>query len=243
MQLYPDYLMVLAASVGVSALVGLVLALPALKLRDDYFLMATLAFGESIQDVLVAGDTWSGGSLGLRAIPGLEDLSRMPDGSTLILFALVVVVATYWMCRWIENSHFGLALRTVAENDSLSVTLGQSPAWLKTRALLVSGGTCGAAGSLLALYLSYIDPGFFGIQESVLVLAMVVVGGLGRRTGALVGAVTLTTLPDLLVFLDIPSRFDASIRQITYGMLLILIMHFRPKGLIGGGQVGGATSS
>jgi branched-chain amino acid transport system permease protein len=231
--IFPHYFLCIILGVLISSILGASLAFIGSRLKGDYFLIATLAFGAIVQELLF-NSHWTGGSLGLRSIPPVALAGRSVSfGTGAVIFAGVIALTVFFLCSCIENSPFGLALYTVAQDESLATTLGEMPLWLKVRALTISAGFTGLAGALIAPYYTYIDPSFFGIQESVLIFAMVMLGGLGTRYGAVLGAFLLVTLPGLLPFVRVPIRWDANLRQIIYGAALILIMRFRPFGLVG----------
>jgi branched-chain amino acid transport system permease protein len=229
---FPHYAVCILLSIITSTILGAALALLGHRLKEDYFLMATLAFGAILQDIL-RNVSWTGGSLGVRSIPEVN-LSgySLTSGPGAIGLALVAALAVFWICGRIERSPFGLALYTVAQDESLAITSGEFPVWLKVRALMISAGLTGLAGALVAPYLHYIDPTFFGLQESILLFAMVMIGGVGTRYGPVLGAFLLITIPGLLPFMRIPTNWDANIRQIIFGAAMILIMRYRPFGLV-----------
>jgi branched-chain amino acid transport system permease protein len=100
-------------------------------------------------------------------------------------------------------------------------------------AFAVSAALAASAGSLYAHYITYIDPTSFTVMESILVISMVIIGGAGSKWGPVIGAVVLVTLPEALRFIGLPSSVAANLRQIFYGTLLVIMMMFRPRGLVG----------
>src|SRR3712207_6311236 len=207
---FPHYAICILSGVIISTILGAALALLGHRLKEDYFLMATLAFGAILQDIL-RNVTWTGGSLGVRSIPGVElNGFSLSSGGGAITLAFTAVLAVFWLCGRIERSPFGLALHTVAQDESLAITSGEFPVWLKVRAMMISAGLTGLVGALIAPYLRYIDPTFFGLQESILLFAMVMVGGAGTRYGPILGALMLITIPGILPFMRIPTIWDAN---------------------------------
>ena len=229
----PYYLFCLTFAVTVSGLAGGILAIFGSRLKDDYFLMTTFAFGAVLQDVF-RNVNWTGGNLGVRGIPQVFVANyTISTGRGALCTAIFIFALVYWFCSNVERSRFGLALYTVSEHESLSITLGEMPLSLKARSLATSAALTGLVGGLLAPYYHYIDPSFFGLQESILIFSMVMIGGLGSRNGAVLGASLLIIIPNLLPFLRVPLSVDASLRQILYGIALVVIMRFRPFGLVG----------
>ena len=221
------YVLGVFVGIGTSALLGGLLSLLGDHLKDDYFLMSTFAFSEIAQEYL-ANSNWSGGNIGLRLTPmnmgGVE--------YAFIISAGVLALVAFWVCGRIERSHFGLALITFSVDESLSTVLGNSSRSLRFQCMAVSAALAAFAGCIAAPQLGYIHPTFFGIDESVLIFTMLTLGGLGSRYGAILGAFVLAVMPSILTFFPIATRLDAPIRQIIYGLLLIVLMRLRPAGLI-----------
>lgn len=228
----PYYAISVVAAVFLSMIVGGFIGLLTWRLKGDFFVFATLAF-EEIARAVLSGSTWSGGNLGIHAIPrfawGRDPLSR---AATLIP-ALLAAGSAFWLSGKIERSGFGHMLQTLGTDESMTITLGESPLWLRTRALMISSGMFALGGALIAPYYGYIDPSFFGLQESILVLSMVLLGGVGSRVGATLGAMLLVGIPVLLPRLHAPVPWRAELEQIVYGLILILTMRLCPFGIFG----------
>ena len=107
------------------------------------------------------------------------------------------------------------------------------PLRFKVTAFAVSAALAASAGSLYASYITYIDPTSFTVMESILIISMVIIGGAGSMWGPLAGAFVLVTLPEALRFVGLPDAVAANLRQIIYGSLLVIMMMFRPRGLVG----------
>jgi branched-chain amino acid transport system permease protein len=124
-------------------------------------------------------------------------------------------------------------LHAIREDEVFTRALGKNTLRYKVTAFAVSAALAASAGSLYAHYIIYIDPTSFTVMESILVISMVIIGGAGSPWGPLVGAVVLVTLPEALRFVGLPSSVAANLRQIFYGALLVIMMMFRPRGLVG----------
>ena len=223
-------------------LCGVLVAAPALRLGDDYFVLASFGFMVIANSVMTNWLTVTGGPMGLPGIPppslcGVR-LSSLPAMLGLCLAcAVVVVLATDRLAR----SPFGRALRAIREDELLAKALGKDVTALKLRVFTTSAAAAAVAGGLYAVYISYIDPTTFTVSESVFMLSMVIVGGAATRWGPLLGAVLLVALPELLRFVGLPSALAANVRQILYGGLLTAMMLWRPQGLLGNGHGGSAA--
>lgn len=223
-----------ALAIFCSSLVAGVCLTPALRLRGDTFAIGTFGFQVILIAVLTNARGVTGGALGVSGIPPPVVMGWTVDTASdfCILcapLAAVIIVAT----RRLVLSPFGRVLRSIREAEDVAASYGKRVLPFKILVVLYSAGCAGLAGSLYAHYISYIDPTSFTITESILVLVMVIIGGAGTRWGPVVGAATLVVLPEILRFAGFPSSVAAILRQIIYGVALILMMLFRPQGLLG----------
>jgi len=222
---------VAAVSAG---LLSLLVSSPSLRLRDDYFILVTFAFQMIVFGVLNNWIEVTGGALGVSGILQPE-LGGFKIDSHLGFFLLSAGTACAGHCVvWrLVGSPFGRVLRAIREDEGLAQAWGKNPFRFKVTVFLVSAMMAALAGVLYAHYITYIDPSSFTVTESILIIAMVVIGGAGSSWGPLVGAAVLVTLPELLRFVGLPSSVAANLRQIIYGGLLVMMMLFRPRGLVG----------
>jgi branched-chain amino acid transport system permease protein len=235
-----SFLPALAAATLFAGVMSFLVSLPSLRLRGDYFVVATLGFQLIVLSVLNNWVEVTRGPLGIANIPqpafaGLVIQTRV--GMTVL--AVIVALLGYLFIKRVVSSPFGRVLRGIREDEIFVETLGKNTFQFKVTAFAVSAALAGSAGALYAHYISYIDPTSFTVAESILVLSMVIIGGAGNPWGPLLGAVVLVTLPEALRFIGLPSSVAANIRQIFYGALLILMMIARPRGLVGRYGFGG----
>jgi len=226
-------LLALVVSVLAAALGGLVAAAPTLRVRGDYFLVVTLGMGEALNNVLVNLRSLTGGSNGLSNIvllPGVKPGPNIDYYYLQVFLAAAVVMVVLGVL--IQRSAFGQALRATAEDEEATAALGRNPTWLKVRALTLGAACAGLTGGLYASWTSFISPGIFTSSASVLILATVLLGGIGNIWGAVFGAIVLTALPEGLRFAHVPGANAQLWQQMIYGLLLILLMAVRPGGLL-----------
>ena len=121
----------------------------------------------------------------------------------------------------------------IREDTLLASALGKNVLYYKVVAFGISAAFAALAGSIFAHYVTYIDPSSFSVMDSILILSMVIIGGMGSYTGPIVGAIVLATLPEVLRFIGLPSSVGANLRQVIYGSLMVIVIVFRPKGLTG----------
>lgn len=222
------------AGLVVATLISFIVSVPSLRLRDDYFVLATFAFQMVIVSVLNNWINVTRGPLGVPGIPepiifGITIQSRV---TFLLLFA-TAAVAAYIICAYVSRSPFGRVLRAIREDEMVAKSAGKNTVRFKIFAFAIGSALAALAGSLYTHYVTYIDPSSFTVMESILVLSMIIVGGAGSLWGPLVGAVVLVVLPEILRFIGLPSSVAANIRQIIYGGLLVVFMMWRPQGLLG----------
>ena len=216
----------LAASFA--AMTGLLLAIPALRLRGDYLAIVTLGFGEIVRLVLNNWDSFTNGPNGITGIapPLLFGLSLGSLKAYYYLVFLFVIVSVI-VIRRVEASRIGRAWIAIKENEIAAATMGIDTTKYKLYAFAFGTFWAGAAGILFAAKMRFISPESFTFMESVLILSMVILGGLGNTYGAVFGAFILVLLPEML-------REVQQYRMLLLGMGLVILMVFRPQGLIGG---------
>ncbi len=216
----------LPAAVLVSGLVAFAVAIPAIRLVRIFFTVATLSVGEIINILVLNWDGLTRGPMGLRGVPALS-LLGWPLGGRLATYLTiaVVTVAVLWIVRRLTHSPYGTALRALREDEQSASGMGVNVPLAKIGVFAIGGGLAGAAGCLLAPLTGYISPDMFGLDQSILILTMVVVGGLGSLPGAVLGAVVLILVPEL-------ARGAGHLRTVMVGLVLYLSILLLPKGLL-----------
>lgn len=218
----------------ISASVSVIISAPATRLQGDYFVIATFAFQMILFSVFNNWMELTRGPLGIPGIPRPSVFGIAIDSEVRFLFlaACATCVAGLVVHR-LSGGAYGRVLHALREDEPLARSLGKNTNRVKMTTFAVSAALAGLAGSLYARHISFIDPTSFTIVDSVLIIAMVVVGGAGNWWGPLVGALILILLPELLRFMGLPIALAAALRQIIYGLALVLLMLFRPQGLVG----------
>ena len=222
----------IALAVPVSMLFGVVLGTPTLRLRGDYLAIVTLGFGEIIR-IITEHFKWFGGADGIAAIPGPPDI---PLGFTTITFGPLDVRSFYWLgltfciviiffLRRLERSRVGRAWTAIREDEDAAELMGVPTFRFKLWAFAIGAAVGGIAGALYASNLGAIQPASFVFQLSILFLAAVVLGGPGNMPGVILGAAIVSYLPERF-------RVVQEWRFFIFGTALVLLMLFRPQGLI-----------
>jgi branched-chain amino acid transport system permease protein len=213
---------------------GLVVVYPALRLKGDYLALATFGAGVIVYNV---AKNWMGLTRGPMGLPGIPPFrisgSEINSPWSYLILVAIIAASVVWACRNITHSTFGRNLTSVREDETAAIALGKNTAKLKLIAFVAGAFFAGIAGSLYAHYITFIDPSSFTTMESITILLMVIFGGMGSIAGSIVGAVALVVLPELLRFVGLPSSVAAPLRQMMYGLLLVLLMLWRPQGILG----------
>lgn len=204
-----------------AALMGVVIGIPALRLRGDYLAIITLGFAEIIRVVLVNIDS----ALGFKLTGGASGLTGIPAYTGYLNTAIVVSLAIFAIHTLMKSRH-GRAILAIRDNEIAAEASGVNTTYYKTLAFVFSAFLAGIAGGLYAGCIGVMAPAKFGFMKSVEILVMVVLGGMGSMFGSVVSATVLTVLPEAL-------RAFADYRMVAYAIVLILVMIFRPEGLFG----------
>ncbi|MDR2027825.1 MAG: branched-chain amino acid ABC transporter permease [Prevotellaceae bacterium] len=218
-----------------TGLCSLVVSFAPVKLKGDYFVLATLAFQMIVFTVLYNWTDVTRGPYGIPGIPSVKLFGIMSISGIYGYFILTAVLSgsVILLFRKLKFSPYGRVL-TAIRSDELSVSaLGRNPVHFKTWAFFISAGFSGLAGLIYASYISYIDPTSFTLDESIFILTALFIGGIGNVKGPVLGALFVVVTPEILRFVGLPDAVAANLRQIIYGLTLVLIMYLRPQGLWG----------
>lgn len=235
-----------AAGTGavLAAILSLIVSLPSWRLRGDFFVLASLAAQTVIAAVLLNWTStsepvgsWSNltnGPIGIPGIPGpaLFGFSFRSAQSIALFTSIVAGICALVLWR-LKRSPWGRLLLAIRDDELAARGLGKNTRLTKVQAFAISSALVAIAGSLYASYVHYIDPSSASLDNSILMLSMVIVGGLGNFIGPILGAVVLVLLPEMLRFLELPGTQAANLRLLIYGVLLVVFMHLRPQGLAG----------
>ena len=212
---------------------GGLVGIPSLRIRDDYFVIATFAFQVITFNILNNWIDFTGGPNGLPGIPepvifGFSISSHIEY----LVFIGILCVFCFLVSRRIVNSPFGRILKAIREDEIFTQSAGKNITSFKILIFIVGASMASIAGVMYAHYISFIDPTSFTVMESIFIISIVIIGGAGNIWGSVLAAVVLVILPEALRFLGMPSAIAANMRQIIYGVLLVIVMLFRPQGFI-----------
>ena len=200
----------------VSALTSFLIGYPTLRLKGDYFAIATLGFSEAVRLLIENLEKITGGS---RGIP------RIPIHTTLPVALGAAIVAVWLLANYVRSRH-GRNCVAIREDELAAESIGVNSFRYKQISFAINAMLAGLSGGLLAHYIGFIQPSMFSIVKSTELIVMVIFGGMHSITGAVFAAIVLTSLPELL-------RTAQAWRLVAYGALVVLIMVVRPEGLMG----------
>ncbi|MBG3877251.1 branched-chain amino acid ABC transporter permease, partial [Desulfovibrio oxamicus] len=218
---------------AMAALFGILLGFPVLRLRGDYLAIVTLGFGEIIRLVLENWSSFSQGPSGIANIdrPGLFGMQLSVSDATTYIYYLILaaVIVTILAVTRLKNSRIGRAWQALREDEIACQAMGIDITTTKLTAFALGACWAGFAGVIFAAKTTFINPASFTFLESAMVLAMVVLGGMGSVIGVSVGALVLILLPEYL-------RAFSEYRMLIFGATMVLMMVFRPQGLVSPGR-------
>ena len=213
------------ASAALAAIVALVIGYPTLRLRGHYLAMATLAIGLMCYELSVQWESLTQGYLGISGIPpfGIFGVEAGTDRAQFLVLVVAVAISL-WVMRRLHRSRFGRSLNALAGSEDAAAALGVNVMRAKLIAFILAAVFASASGSLLAHFVGYVSPEIFGLHMVVLGFTMLYVGGIGTVSGPLAGAVVIGMLPEAI-------RWLKDYQDLVYGLVLIVILIYAPKGL------------
>lgn len=215
MQMDAPFALAILGGALTAAFFGFLIGIPTLRLEGDYLAMVTIGFAEIIR-VFFLNFAPGGKAVGLSGIP------QETTFTTVWLLVIVII----WLNRQLLNSRVGRSLYAIRENEIAAEACGINTTRMKVLAFTVGSLLGGLGGGLYSHYMYYINPQDFGFMKSIELLNMVVLGGMGSIPGTIIGVAILTILPEMLRVVD-------EYRLLFYGALLVILMIFRPNGLLG----------
>lgn len=238
-----------------AAVCGILLGAPTLKLRGDYLAIVTLGFGEIIRILMRNLDRPVNITNGAKGITGVDTLNlfglkfsgvyhwfgfKVPALWLWYYLLMLVIITIVFVCLRLQHSRIGRAWHAIREDEDVARAMGINVRNYKLLAFAMGASFGGVAGALFGSFQGFVSPESFTLQESIAVLAMVVLGGMGHIPGVILGAVLLTALPELLRSQAAPVQqalfgtvlIDPEVlRQLFYGLALVLVMLVRPSGI------------
>lgn len=227
-------LLALAAAVLLTGLIALGSGTISLRFRGDLFLFVTLGFQMIVFVILYNWVDLTRGPYGIPGIPrpvffGTVVRTPMQYAGLAVVMNAILLPMIFALYR----SPFGKTLKALRENETAAAALGINPKRLFLQAFALSAAFAAVSGAFYASYVTYIDPTSFTLKESIFIAAILLLGGSGNRVGPLIGVVVMLLLPEGLRFVGLPDAMAYNLREIIYGLLLVVLMYLRPQGIAG----------
>ena len=221
-------------SILITIILSFLLSIPALKFRGDSFVIVTLGIQIIFYTIIYNWISLTKGPFGITNIPKpsflnitINSLSQSLLFLSFWLFIIIVLLVI------LNKSPFVLSLKTLREDEIAAESIGKSPKLKFRIAFILSSIFASLGGVLYASYISYIDPESFNLNESIFMLSIILIGGSGNLIGPTIGTILLILLPEGLRLIGLPDIYAGNLRQIIYGIILILLTFFRPQGIFG----------
>ncbi len=213
-----------------SLAIGFVLS----KFKDDYYALGSFGFNVIIYSIFLNWQSLTRGPLGIPGIPRPSMFGfTFSENIWFLVLSAAIALIIFGICEYITHSSFGRVLKAIREDEGAIRVFGYHTIWYKLSIFVIGAMMASVAGALFASYITFIDPSTFTLTESIFILAIIILGGLANNKGAMLGAFCLILLPEVLRFVGFPDDIAAQMRQVTYGLILILLMLYRPQGLLG----------
>lgn len=213
-----------------AGLVALPVALVALRTVEDYFIICTLGMGVILFSVM---NNWMELTRGPLGIPGIPHVTLLGHELTAkwewVLLAGALYAAVFWVARNLKHSALGRILVAISEDEIFCQSLGKNVGLAKLQSFVLGAMLAAVPGTLYAHYVSFIDPTSFTIHESIFVLSIIIIGGMGNLWGSLAAAAFMILVPEALRFVGLPSGIAANVRQMLYGAALVLVIWLQFK--------------
>jgi len=235
MQFNLPFLVIAALVMLLTGMFSILISFASVRLKGDYFVIATMGFQLIVYTILYNWTDVTRGPYGIPGIPGVKLLGiyELSGVYAYLLLSLVLMGIVVYLFHHLMKSPFGRALNAIRADEMMVKSMGRNTVMLKSWAFFLSAAVAGLAGVIYASYVSYIDPTSFTLDESIFIISALFIGGIGNTKGPILGAVFVVLLPELLRFVGLPDSIAANLRQIIYGLALILVMYYRPQGIWG----------
>ncbi len=209
-----------------SGLIAYGISFIALRTYEDYFVVVTLGIQIILFSLMNNLTNLTNGPLG---IVGIEGFPFLESNLSFMLFSLGVMGVVHYGLHNFSKSHYALNLKGIKEDEVYMQSLGKNVKKMKIQVFVISASLASVAGVLYAHYISYIDPTSFTVDESIFILSIVIIGGLGNLKGSLLASAFMVLFPELLRFVGLPDSIAANMRQIIYGLILIGVIVWQEK--------------
>jgi branched-chain amino acid transport system permease protein len=231
-----NFFLTIVVAIVICMIISAIIGIPSLRIKGDVYLAATIALQIVMIDAICNMPTVTGGFLGLTRVPRPEILGLSFRSQPLFLIlSILFLIGICWYVRRVSNSPLGRALRATRDDEDSAQALGKQTTRLRIISFVVAAGIAGIAGCLFATYAFFVHPSSFVLHQSILLVVMILIGGYGSIPGAILGAAIIVGLPHLvrvLPSLAIIGGHGPAVEDMVFGVLILLFVFFRPKGLL-----------
>ncbi|MBO4746155.1 MAG: branched-chain amino acid ABC transporter permease [Alphaproteobacteria bacterium] len=227
---FASILLGVVINVMVAIFVGQILS----KFKSGYYAIVSAGLAIIAYSLFLNAKGITNGPLGIFGIPKPSIFGyAIESNSAFLILSLVILAIVFAIYRYVDKSSFGRGLKAIREDEELATVMGYSVWRMKSIIFSASAAIAGIAGGMFASYIAFIDPSTFQVKESIFLFTIIIIGGLASGVGSIVGALILLSLPEILRFVGLPYEIAAQLQQIIYGLALILMMVYRPRGFFG----------
>ncbi len=220
-----SFFIALTLAMLLSGSIAYIVSKIAVKTVDDYYIIITLGVQVVIFSLLNNWQALTRGPLGIPAIPSIEIFGFIVESKiSFLILSSVFVLVVWYIINNLVSSPFGRVLRAISEDEIFTKSLGKNVSRAKIVSFIISGMLASIAGALYAHYISYIDPTSFTIDESIFILSIVIIGGMRNLRTIFFATIFLVLLPEFLRFVGMPSNIAANMKQIMYGIALVIVI-------------------
>ena len=228
-----SFLVTLPAAILISGIIAVCVSMIALRTVDDYFIIITLGIQVVAFSIMNNWMQLTNGPLGIPGIPVLSFFGfDVNHKAVFLLITLCLTSVVFLFLKNITGSPFGRILLALSEDEIFAQSLGKRVYQAKVISFTIGGMLAAIPGVLYAYYIGFIDPTSFTIDESIFILSIVIIGGMRNLWGSAIAAAVLVVLPEVLRFLGMPTSIAANLRQIIYGLALVLMMFKYSEGFV-----------
>jgi len=229
-----NFFIALPLSIIITMIAALIIGIVLSKFKDDIYTLGSFGFAIITYGLMLNLQEVTRGPLGIPGIsrPDIFGFTFSSNFNFLIL-SIAFLLLVYGIVQYITRSSYGRVLRSIRENEKTIKFFGYKTYWYKLSIFMISAGLAAIAGGLFATYVTFVDPSSFTLIESIFLISMIILGGLANNKGALLGVIIMILLPELLRFVGFPTEIAAQMRQVIYGLMLVLMMMYRPQGILG----------
>lgn len=229
------FLLAVVFAIIFNMLISLLVSLPAIRLKHDYFVLAVIGFQMVAYTILYNWTEVTRGPYGIPGIPRPKLFGLWNIGETweYVILSYIFLVIVFIYFSKIDRSSFGRVIKGIRDDELVVASMGRNVNLTKIYIFAVSAGIAAFSGALFATFATYIDPTSFALEESIFIIMIIFIGGSGNLKGVFWGALFVELLPEILRFLQMPDAVAANLRQIIFGLILIILMRFKPTGFAG----------